>query len=338
MNSTLIREDCRNLLTNFGNFEALFDKRFLVTGSNGLIGNYIVNLLSTANEYYNANIMAHCVSKNPPVWKDDRFNYITHDLSQPFSFSHPVDFVIHSACYSGPKMFLGDELKTISLNVNATKDLLDISKANNAKFLLLSTSEVYGNPPPNEIPTKESYPGNSLTSSGRASYIESKKVGEALCFIYNRKFGVDAKIARVALVYGPGLSIHDERAMGNFMKKAFIDKHIKLMDEGKDLRSYCYISDALFMMFKIMLEGKELLYNVGATETVSIYEMAQLIAEVYGATCEAGTGKMMKDAPGIVKLDVSKVCNEFKIKQFISFKDGLQRTIEWNLNQGAINE
>ena len=112
-----------------------------------------------------------------------------------------------------------------------------------------------------------------------------------------------------------------------------IDKlHIKLMDDGKGLRSYCYITDALNMLLKIMLQGKDVLYNVGGMETVSIYEMAQLVARFCGATCEAGSGKGMKDAPDIVKLDVSKVCNEFKINKFIPFKEGLKRTIDWNLN------
>jgi UDP-glucuronate decarboxylase len=335
MNSVIIREDCKRLLNNFDTVRDLSNKTFLITGSNGLFGNYIVNLLSTANEIYNANIKAYCISKHAPGWKDDKFNYISQDLSKPFSFQQHVDFIIHCACYGRPQKFLENELETIALNVTATQALLDIARENKAKFLFLSTSEIYGNPPPAEIPTKETYPGNSLTSSRRAAYIESKRLGEAFCYIYNRNFGVDAKVVRIALAYGPGISIHDERAMGNFMKKAIVDKHIKLMDEGKGLRTYCYITDALNMMLKIMLQGKEVLYNVGGNETISIYEMAQMIARFCGATCEKGSGTGMKDAPDIVKLDVSKVCNEFNINKFVPFEEGLKRTVDWNLSRGS---
>ena len=116
MNSVIIREDCKSFLNNFDMIRDLFNKTFLITGSNGLIGNYIVNLLSTANELYDANSMAYCISKHAPVWEDDRFTYITQDLSQPFSFQYHVDYIVHCACYGRPKKFLEDELETIALN------------------------------------------------------------------------------------------------------------------------------------------------------------------------------------------------------------------------------
>jgi dTDP-glucose 4,6-dehydratase/UDP-glucuronate decarboxylase len=331
VNSAIIREDCKKLLNNFDGLRDLHNKTVLITGSNGLIGNYFVNLLSIANEFNNANIKAYCISKHDPVWKDSNFKYISRDLAQRFSFRHNVDYIFHCACYGRPQKFLQNELETIALNVDATKTLLNIARENNAKFLFLSTSEIYGNPSPEQIPTSETYPGNSLTSSGRAAYVESKRLGESLCYIYQRNYGVDVKIARIALVYGPGLTINDERVMGNFMKKAIINKHITLIDEGKGLRTYCYIADALNMMLKMILQGKEVLYNVGGVETVSIFEMAEMIACHCGATCKASSGKGMKDAPDMVKLDVSKICSEFGIVKFTPFQEGLLRTIDWNL-------
>jgi len=333
MNSTIIREDCIKLINNFNEVNKLFNKTYLITGSNGLVGNYLVNLFSLVNHLYKAKIKVYCISKHAPVWKDDRFVYITQDLSHHFTFKYPVDYILHCACYGRPKKFLENELETISLNINATKTLLDTARTNKAKLVFLSTSEIYGNPPPEEIPTKESYPGNSLTSSSRAAYVESKRLGEALCYIYNRKYDIGSRVARMALVYGPGITIHDERVMGNFMKNASVYKHIKLMDAGKGLRTYCYITDALNMLLKIMVLGKDVIYNVGGTETVSIYKMAQLVASYYGATYEASSASGLKDAPDIVKLDVSKACNEFGIHTFTPFKEGLKRTMDWNANR-----
>jgi dTDP-glucose 4,6-dehydratase/UDP-glucuronate decarboxylase len=329
-----IEKDCLEVLQSFDQLNVLDGKTFLITGSNGLIGNYLVTLLDVANKRFNTNIKAYCLSKHPPRWRNDSFTFITQDLSQPFQFEHQVDYIIHAACYARPEKFLSNELETIALNVNATQILLEVAKRYSAKFLFLSSSEIYGNPPQTEMPTKETYPGNSLTSSTRAAYVESKRLGEALCFIYHRNFRVEAKVARLASVYGPGISLDDERVMGNFMKKALIDGHIQLLDSGRALRTYCYITDAVRMLLNILLRGKENIYNVGGIETISILDLARLIAQKCGATYAATPGEGLKDAPDIVRLDVTQVREEFGIKEFTSIEDGLTRTIEWNKQQG----
>lgn len=325
----MIKTECSKILEALG-VNAIANKSFLITGSNGLIGNYFATLLDVANTKFNAGVKAYCVSKHPPKWTNDSFTFITQDLCQPFNFEHQVDYIIHAACYSAPRKFLNNELETIALNVNATQTLLEVARKYKARFLFLSSAAIYGNPPQSEIPTRETYPGNSLTSNIRAAYIESKKLGETLCFIYHRNFGVEAKVARLALVYGPGISTSDERVMGSFMKKALFDKHIQLLDDGKALRVYYYIADAIRTLLNILLYGKENLYNVGTMETLSILGLARLIARKYNTTyATAPSGKGFEDAPDTVLLDISKVCNEFGITEFTSIEDGLNRTIEY---------
>ncbi|MFB0566239.1 MAG: NAD-dependent epimerase/dehydratase family protein [Candidatus Aminicenantaceae bacterium] len=336
MSVNIIEKDCKDVLESFDDVKTLYGKNFLITGSNGLIGHYFSVLLDMANRLYDMNIKAYLISKHPPIWKNNSFTFITKDLSKPFSLRHSIDFVIHGACYGRPKKFLENEFETIALNINATKSLLDIAKENMASFLFLSTSEIYGNPPPEEIPTKETYAGNSKTWSSRAAYVESKRMGEVLCFIYNRKFNVDARVARLALVYGPGISINDERVMGSFIKKALLDKHIQLIDAGESRRTYCYITDAIVMLLNILLKGKERVYNVGGVETISILELAQLVAKQCGATFAATSGEGIKDAPGIVCLNVSRVLKEFGLEKFTPLADGLARTIEWNIQQQKV--
>jgi len=330
----MIETECSKILEAL-DVSAIAGKSFLITGSNGLIGNYFATLLDVANTKFNAGVKAYCISKHPPKWVNNSFAFITQDLSQPFKFGHQVDYIIHTACYSAPRKFLDNELETIALNVNATQNLLEVARKYKARFLFLSSAAIYGNPPQSEIPTKETYPGNSLTSSMRAAYIESKKLGETLCFIYHRNFGVEAKVAKLASVYGPGISINDERVMGNFMKKALIDKHIQLLDDGRALRTYCYIADAMRILLNILLHGKEHLYNVGSIEIISILDLARLIAKKCNATYAATpSGKGFEDVPNTVHLDITKVCNEFGIAEFTSIENGLDRTIEYARRQG----
>lgn len=327
-NKDIIETECNKILEVFGT-SAIAGKSFLITGSNGLIGNYFATLLDVANTKFNTGVKAYCISKHPPKWTNHSFTFITQDLSQPFKFEHRVDYIVHAACYSAPQKFLNSELETIALNVKATQTLLEVARKYKARFLFLSSAEVYGNPPQSEIPTRETYSGNSLTSSIRAAYIESKKLGETLCFIYHRNSGVEAKVARPALVYGPGISIEDERVIGNFMKKALVHRHIQLLDSGEALRTYCYITDAMRMLLSILFFGRENVYNVGGIGTISIIDLAKLIAERCGATYQALPTEGLKGTPDIVCLDVSRVYEEFGIREFTPIEDGLNRTIEY---------
>lgn len=318
------------------NLGKLRDKTVLIAGSNGLIGTYITLLLYFANKKQNLNIKVIGISKNEPnellsATKDNKnFKFYKKNLAQDFEVNESVDYIIHAATYAQPAKFSENKLETIDLNTVVTERLLDICKKNNASFLFLSSSEIYGQA--EVIPTPETYNGNCSTISIRAPYSESKRLGETICSVF-KEGGVDVKIARVSSAYGPGISIHDKRVLGNFLNKALTKKSIELLDDGEQERTWLYISDCVAMLLNILLYGKSFIYNVGGEELVSIKRLAEVICELTDSTYslpEKTEDVFMTGAPDRVQLDITKVVDEFKLKDFVNLKEGLRRTIEWN--------
>ncbi|MBU2633770.1 MAG: NAD-dependent epimerase/dehydratase family protein [Nanoarchaeota archaeon] len=331
----IVEEDLLKILekVEIGKFR---NKSILVTGSNGLIGTYIIMALYLANKNHNLNIKVIGISKNEPndllseIKENKNIILYKKNLVNDFEFNEKVDYIIHAATYAQPIKFLENKLETIKLNTVVTEKLLDICKKNNASFLFMSSSEIYGQA--EKIPTPETYNGNCSTTYDRAPYTESKRLGETICSIF-KGFGMDVKIARGSSIYGPGISIYDKRVLGNFLNKALIKKSIDLLDSGKQERAWLYVGDCIVMLFNILLHGKSLVYNVGGEEMVSIRKLAEVICELTDSEYslpEKIDSVFMAGAPNKVGLDISKVKNEFKLDNFVDLKEGIRRTIEWN--------
>ena len=181
MYSKIIEQDCLEILQDRKLVDSIKGKRFLITGSNGLIGNYFATLLDVANREFDADITAYCYSKHKPNWTNKKFEFITGDISISFVTRFPVDYVIHGATYPRPRILLANELETIGLNVDVTWNLLNLSSAMGAKLLFLSSSEVYGQPPLEDLPTRENYTRTFPTDNIRSAYVESKRMGR--CYV-----------------------------------------------------------------------------------------------------------------------------------------------------------
>jgi nucleoside-diphosphate-sugar epimerase len=194
------------------------------------------------------------------------------------------------------------------------------------KFLFISTSELYSgisNPP-----FSEAQIGSTNTTHPRACYIEGKRCGEAIINAF-RDQGVNAKSARLALAYGPGTRPNDMRVLNSFIQKALNGK-ITLMDKGEARRTYCYVEDAVEILWNILLHGKDPIYNVGGTSRVTIRELAEMIGALVHVTVEyPETSHTLKDAPEDVCLNMSKVENEFRKTTYTPLSEGLSRTIRW---------
>lgn len=311
-------------------------KTILVTGSNGLMGTYIIMTLYLANKNQNLNIRIVGVSKNEPnntlseIREDENITFYQKNLADDFNFSEKFDYIIHAATYAQPVKFLENKLETIKLNTVVTEKLLDMCKKNNSSFLFISSSEIYGQA--EKIPTPETYNGNCSPIYERAPYTESKRLGETICSVF-KEFGVDVKIARCSSVYGPGISIYDKRVLGNFINKALFKGSIDLLDSGRQERAWLYVRDCVIMLLNILLHGKSFVYNAGGEELTSIKRLAETICELTNSKYSLPNGGgdvFMASAPDIVRLDISKVKNEFKLDDFVGLKEGLRRTIEWN--------
>jgi len=196
----------------------------------------------------------------------------------------------------------------------------------NGKFLFISTSELYSGLP--HPPYNESQIGTTNTTHPRSCYIEGKRCGEAICNAF-RQNGVAAKSARLALAYGPGTRPDDKRVLNAFIEKAFKGK-ITLMDQGNAKRTYCYVSDAVEILWNILLKGTEPLYNVGGFSHTTISELAEKIGTYLNIPVEYPDKEQdLVGAPDDVYLDMNKVKQEFRKTDWVNFDEGLQRTINW---------
>ncbi len=341
----IIKDDCLNILNNV-DLNPLKNSSILLTGSNGLLGQYLVHLIYLANKNNKLNCKIYCASLHGPnrnikrLLTDKKIIPIRIDLSKPFSISHKIDYIFHAACYAQPSKFIRDPFSTVRLNVNATERLLELAKKNKARFLFFSSAEIYGEIPKKLIPVPETYNGNCSTTSVRAIYGESKRLGETICSIYRRNYNVKAYIARLSHVYGPGISIKDERVLGDFIRKALIEKKIKLLDEGKAIKTFGYVADVIRMIMLVILKGKDMIYNIGGIDSISIRELAEEVGRYCHvpviAPKKKSKLKYIGNDPAFVKLDLSKFKKEFTSFSFTPFSVGIARNIQWNKEEFKI--
>ncbi len=336
-----IEQDCREYINQI-DLSPLKGKTVLITGANGLIGTYIIYMLHLANVEKAAGINIEAVSRSTPNKAlsdvfEYRYRFHSVDLNIPDSFEtlQKADYIIHGATYAQPGKFLRNYLDTIHLNTLVTERLLQKARKDDAGFLFLSSSEVYGEPDSSNIPTPEEYPGLCSPVNIRAIYSEAKRMGETLCFAYKNYENVNTKIARISMTYGPGVSTNDERVLAQFIRQALSKKEIVMLDEGTKVRTFCYIADCALMLLNIMLYGTDLVYNVGGKESITIRKLAEEICAIIGSklsvqNSEQASDEKVKVSPQHVQLDIRKVCSEFGLENFKPLSEGLRRTIEWN--------
>ncbi|OGH68374.1 MAG: hypothetical protein A3I29_04165 [Candidatus Magasanikbacteria bacterium RIFCSPLOWO2_02_FULL_44_11] len=329
----IIAEDAQKIIDRIS-LDEIVGKTIVITGASGLIGTYLLATLHSflTSQSKQTNIYALVQSD---VSEHTRYflNYagakiLQGDLTdQNFLAKLPkADYIIHAAGYGQPGKFMENQIKTIELNTTATLALFE-KLLPGGKFLFMSTSEVYSglrNPPFNEQQI-----GTTNTTHPRSCYIEGKRCGETIVNAFRAK-GVDAKSARLSLAYGPGTKSGDKRVINNFIYKALQGK-IDLLDQGEAKRTYCYVADAVEILWHILLSGKEPIYNVGGESKTTIAELAKSVGTIVGApvTFPNNSDNTVAGAPDDVFLDMSLVQREFGKKDFLPLDIGLKKTIEW---------
>lgn len=326
----IIESDVRDIL-KVVNLEKLKNKSILVTGSSGLLGIYLANCLKELQQEYNIDVHFWIKNDIEPYFKkffDFNCSIIKQDITDPSAFNNlPMfDFIIHSSGYGQPDRFLENQIKTIQINTTATISLFEHLKPTGT-FLFLSSSEVYNGL--DKISVSEDEIGISNTNHPRACYIESKRCGESICQIY-KKMGVDVKIIRLSLTYGPGTKIYDTRVVNSLIMKSILENSITLRDNGSAIRTYCYISDVIEMLWNIMLHSKDTIYNVGGEEEFTIYELAQMISsKTNKSVILPKDEKPLTGSPKVVNININKYISEFNKEHFVSLDKGLTNTILW---------
>ena len=326
----IIESDVNNIL-QVVNLEKLRNKSILVTGSSGLLGIYIASCLKQVQQQYNIDVHFWTKSNVDPYLRtffDFNCNIINQDITESKHFNDlPMfDFIIHASGYGQPDRFLENQIKTIQINTTATISLFERLKKTGT-FLFLSSSEVYNGTDKPFVTENEI--GISNTDHPRACYVESKRCGEAICQIY-KNMGIDVKIVRLSLTYGPGTKIYDTRVVNSLIMKSIFNNAIELKDNGSAIRTYCYVSDVVEMLWNIMLYGKDTTYNVGGKGSFSIYELAQMIsAKTTKPVILPKKENTLTGSPKLVNLSIDKYVAEFNKTSFVSLDLGLSNTIAW---------
>lgn len=338
----IIQQDIQNILHRV-DASGFSGKTVLITGASGLIGSYFLSLLAEATTQGNRPSQIFAVSKtgNFPKgieFKRAKFKILQGDLTnRSFCASLPTsDIVIHAAGYGQPDKFLVNPLNTIELNTTVTSSL--VHKVNmHGKFLFFSSSEVYsGLETP---PFSEHQVGTTNTNHPRSSYIEGKRCGEAIVNAARQSLNLDGNSIRLALAYGPGTKDYDSRALNSFIDQALTLGKIRLQDSGNAWRTYCYISDAIEMSIQVLFNGDMGVYNVGGESRTTILDLAKLIAQITKTKVvePEAEGEPDYSAPSDVWMDIERIKSLSRKHNFISLKDGLERTIAWRQNFSQSN-
>lgn len=335
MNNPIILQEAQGICEQV-NLDSLRDATILVTGASGLIGTYILACLCYIHHRgINAQVYAQILSEPPPhlseIVRQGGFQVLQVNLADFAEYSRlpEADVVIHAAGYAQPMRFMANPTATLQINTTATLALLQRLRPG-GHLLFLSSSEVYAGLKDSLF--TETVVGTTTPYHPRASYIEGKRGGEAACFAF-RSQGVHATSVRLGDVYGPGTRKHDKRALNSFIEKALCQHKIELLDAGTAVRTYCYVADAVELMWQMLLCGKEAVYNLGGQSTVTIAELAQIIGQMTDVPVVMPSSQaQVAGSPSELRLDLTRVEKEFGKKQYVSLEDGLRTTVEWQRN------
>ena len=303
--------------------------RIVVTGGAGFIGSHLcARLLGDGHQVIAVDNLITGSRRNiAHLLEHPNFSYLQHDVIQLLDIE--ANAIFHLASPASPKGYMDHPIETALANSLGTHNLLELAKRCDARFLLASTSEAYGDP--QEHPQRESYWGHVNPVGPRACYDESKRFGEALTTTYIRSVGVDARVIRIFNTYGPHSDPADGRIVPNFITQAVDGKPITVYGDGSQTRSLCYVDDLvkgiIATMFKPGTKGE--VVNLGNPEERTVLEYAQIIRRLCGSSSEILFEALPQDDPTRRCPDISKAWALLGWRPCIGLEDGLNRTIQW---------
>jgi dTDP-glucose 4,6-dehydratase len=255
------------------------------------------------------------------------FKFIRHNVTEYIDVKGELDYVLHFASPASPIDYLKFPIQTLKVGSLGTHNALGLAKEKRATFLLASTSEVYGDPLVN--PQPESYWGNVNPIGPRGVYDEAKRFAEAMTMAYHRYHEVDTRIIRIFNTYGPRMREHDGRAIPNFISQALKNKPITVYGSGKQTRSFCYISDMVAGIYKLLMSGVNDPINIGNPHEMTLLNLAKEIIKLTGSRSRIVFEKLPIDDPKVRRPDISKARSRLKWSPNVKLREGLARTIEY---------
>jgi len=299
----------------------------VVTGGAGFLGSHLCErLLSKGHRVICIDNLDTGSLKNVQHIRDERFTFLNQDLTEPVFLDTDVDFVYHLASPASPIDYARLPLHTLKVGSYGTHHMLGLAKFKRARFLLASTSEVYGDPQIH--PQPESYWGHVNPIGPRGVYDEAKRYAEALTMAYHRQQGLDTCIARVFNTFGARMRPHDGRAIPTFLRQALQDKPVTVFGNGSQTRSFCYVDD-LIRGFVLLAESDiHLPVNLGNPNEMTLLELAETVIEVAGSRSEIVFEALPVDDPQVRQPDITRAKQLLGWEPEVELREGLQRTIE----------
>ncbi|ERN41531.1 nucleoside-diphosphate-sugar epimerase [Rubidibacter lacunae KORDI 51-2] len=300
--------------------------RILVTGGAGFIGSHLIDrLMEQGHEVICLDNYYTGRKSNLLSWLGNPdFEIVRHDITEPISLE--VDQIYHLACPASPVHYQFNPVKTIKTNVIGTLNMLGLAKRVKARFLLASTSEVYGDP---EVhPQPEDYRGNVNPIGIRACYDEGKRVAETLSFDYHRDNGVDIRVARIFNTYGPRMLENDGRVVSNFVVQALRGKPLTVYGDGLQTRSFCYVSDLVDGLMRLMNGEHSGPINLGNPGEYTILQLAETIRDMVAPGTEIAFKPLPQDDPRKRRPDITRARSLLGWEPTVPLEDGLERLID----------
>jgi dTDP-glucose 4,6-dehydratase/UDP-glucuronate decarboxylase len=348
---TWLDEDWRRIADTLGEgVERFRGKRILVTGAAGFLGFGFLHFFAYLGRNFSplgrmSVVAADNYIRGCPRWLTELTNVHPHvklvrqDITKPWPHDTEglFDFIIHAASIASPKVYRQYPLETVDTNVSGLRHMLDLAKLHKSESILyFSSSEIYGDPPAHEIPTREVYKGNVACIGPRACYDESKRLGETLCYLYAKQYQVPAKIVRPFNNYGPGLRLADGRVLPDFCQDVLADRDIVLRSNGSPTRTFCYVSDALTGYLLVLLSPYHAEpFNIGSeAPEVSMRELAEMLLRTAGSHRQV-VHKPSEEAEYLTDNPNRRCPNLEKARTLLGYVPrvdlalGLKRLLEW---------
>jgi len=301
----------------------------VVTGGAGFLGSHLCDYLVADG------IRVICVDnletgslQNVEHVRGDRFHFVNHDITTHLEIEEPVDFVFHLASPASPIDYLRLPLQTLKVGSYGTHNALGLAKFKRARFLLASTSEVYGDPAVH--PQPETYWGNVNPIGPRGVYDEAKRYAEALTMAYHRQQGVDTCIERIFNTYGTRMRPHDGRAIPTFVRQALANEPLTVFGDGSQTRSFCYVDDLIRGLVLLARSGEHLPVNIGNPQELSLLELAEAVIRVTGSKSEIVFEALPVDDPQVRQPDITRARQLLGWEPQATLEEGLRQILQAN--------
>jgi len=298
----------------------------VVTGGTGFLGSHLCEfLLAHGHRVVAVDNLVVSTLENIEHIRGDDFAFVNHDMTEHLELDGDVDFVFHLAALASPIDYMRMPLHSLKVGSYGTHHALGLAKYKRARFLLASTSEVYGDPLVH--PQPESYWGNVNPIGPRGVYDEAKRYSEALTMAYHRQQGVDTAIVRIFNTYGPRMRPNDGRAVPTFLRQALASQPLTVFGDGSQTRSFCYVDDLMRGLFALVSSDEHLPVNIGNPSEFTILELAEAVIRLTGSTSEIVHEALPEDDPQQRRPDITRAQQILGWSPEIALEEGLRRTL-----------